>query len=217
LFALFSSGAGRSEDSRIPGHRLHLAHDRAFYYADDIEANPPGDNVKLSLAFQREVIHHLIPTIQPDVIHCYDWMAGLIPAAAKRIGIPCLFTIYDIRSTRIPLWLVEDMGIDVAGFWENLFYQRMPGSYEETRKFNPVDFLLSGIYAADYVNAASMRFAAEVFVRRNSSNTDAFRQLLRKKCEGGCGSADFSGNQTVQEHIGIYRNLLRGVAFSSAN
>ncbi|MEJ2166905.1 MAG: response regulator, partial [Desulfobacterales bacterium] len=30
---------------------------------------------------------------QPDLIHCCDWMTGLIPAAARFYKIPCLFTV----------------------------------------------------------------------------------------------------------------------------
>jgi hypothetical protein len=36
--------------------------------------------------------------------------------------------------------------------------------YEETGENNPVDLLLSGIHAADYVEAASLGFASEVLV-----------------------------------------------------
>ena len=107
--------------------------------------NRDGENVKISIALQREIIHHLIPMIEPDLIHCHDWMTGLIPAAARCMGIPCLFTVYDIRTKQIPLWRIEDMGIDTASFWESLFYHRMPNYYEETREVNPVDLLLSGI------------------------------------------------------------------------
>ena len=63
-----------------------------------------GDgNLKLALAFQREVINHVIPDVQPDLIHCNDWMTGLIPAAARRMGIPCLFTVHNIHTHKLTL------------------------------------------------------------------------------------------------------------------
>ena len=78
--------------SRMSSERIHLAEDRCFYYRDHVYSRGDG-NAKLALAFQREVINHVIPEVQPDLIHCNDWMTGLIPAAARRMGIPCLFTV----------------------------------------------------------------------------------------------------------------------------
>jgi hypothetical protein len=40
------------------------------------------DNIRIALAFQREVINRIISEVQPDLIHCYDWMTGLQQAMA---------------------------------------------------------------------------------------------------------------------------------------
>jgi len=208
LFSFFSARDDRSGCSDIPRNRLHLVRDRIFYYADDIDVNRDGENIKISIALQREIIHDLIPMIQPDLIHCYDWMTGLIPAAARFLGIPCLFTVYDIRSKQVPLSRIEDMGIDAAYFWEYLFYHRMPVCYEETRETNPVDLLLGGILAADYVNAASLGFASEVLICQTGDDKTALRQLLRAKCQRGCVSCKYKGSPDTREYIDIYNALL---------
>ena len=216
VFSFLCASHDKSDCSDIPGNRLHLARDRFFYYTDDVDVNRDWDNIKISLAFQREIIQHLIPMIQPDLIHCHDWMTGLIPAAAGRLSIPCLFTVYDIRSKKIPLWQIEDMGIDTAYFWESLFYDRLPVYYEETRETNFVDLLLSGIYAADYVNAASMGFMSEIFNCRKGPNKDAFRQLLAQKYKSGCLSASYKHVPGTREYIALYNGLLRNFAIKSA-
>lgn len=219
LFSFLSAGDHRSLCSDIPANRLHLARDRVFYYADDIDVNCDWDNIKISLAFQREIINHLIPMIQPDLIHCHDWMTGLIPAAAWQLNIPCLFTIYDIRSKKIPLWRAEDMGIDMAYFWEDLFYDRMPAYYEETRQTNFVDLLLSGVYAADFVDGASLGAASEILFCQSPKeyNKSTFRQLLAEKFKNGsvsCGN--FTDDLNSQEYINLYEKLLREFATESA-
>jgi starch synthase/alpha-amylase len=114
LFSFFAALGNNSDCSDIPRNRLHLVRDRIFYYSDDIDVNRDGENIKISIALQREIIHHMIPMLQPDLIHCHDWMTGLIPAAARRLGIPCLFTVYDIHSKQIPLCRIEEMGVDAA-------------------------------------------------------------------------------------------------------
>ena len=72
----------------LPVDRVHLAQDRAFFHSKIIDLNSEKDNLKIALAFQREVINQIIPRIQPEIIHCCGWMTGLIPAAGRKLGIP---------------------------------------------------------------------------------------------------------------------------------
>lgn len=148
--------------SRLPDTRIHLAEDRCFYYRDAVYSNYQNENPRLALAFQREVINNIIPTVNPDLIHCNDWMTGLIPAAARRLGIPCLFTVHNIHTHHVTLAQIEDAGIDAAEFWPYLYYTRVPRSYEETRGSNPVDLLTSGIFAAHFINTVSPTFLDEI-------------------------------------------------------
>ena len=154
IFANRSRKEKAGESIKLPCDRVHLAEDRTIFYSKPISSNSEWENIKISLAFQREVINQIIPIVQPYLIHCFDWMTGLIPAAAKKIEIPCLFTVQKFYSARSLLSCVEDIGIDAAVFWQNLFYDRYPGSYEQTRDTNPLDLLLSGILAANHVNTA---------------------------------------------------------------
>ena len=124
----------------VPEERIHLA------------------NVKISLAFQREVINNIVPKIQPDLIHCNDWMTALIPAMARQLGIPCLFTVHNIHTVKCTLSEIEDRGIDGALFWQNLYFEHYPTTYEQTRDSVPVDFLTSGVFAAHFVNTVSPQF-----------------------------------------------------------
>jgi len=144
---------------RIGEERIHLAEDRIFYHRDEVYSS---ENVHMALAFQREIINHIIPQVKPDLIHCNDWMTGLIPPLAKRLGIPCLYTIHNIHTEKMTMAGIEDRGIDVADFWNHLYFERPPFSYEESRDNNNVDFLASGIFASDHVNTVSTTFLYEV-------------------------------------------------------
>ena len=61
---------------KMPDDRIHLAEDRAFYYINRVYSSYGEENIKLSLAFQREVINNIVPRVQPDLIHCNDWMTS---------------------------------------------------------------------------------------------------------------------------------------------
>ena len=174
--------------SSMPEERVHLAEDRAFYYLNRVYSNYGGENIKIAIAFQREVINNIVPHVRPDLIHCNDWMTGLIPAMARQLNIPCLFTLHNIHTVKSPLSHIEDRGIDAAYFWQHLYYENMACEYEETRESNPVDFLISGVFAAHFVNTVSPTFMTELVEGRHEFIEQPLKQELANKWDAGCAA-----------------------------
>ncbi|MBW1849825.1 MAG: glycogen/starch synthase [Deltaproteobacteria bacterium] len=170
----------------VPLDRVHLAEDSIFFHLKCVYSKHGSENTKIALALQREAINHIIPYVQPDLIHCNDWMTGLIPAVARQMGIPCLFTIHNVHTVRSPMSHIEDRGIDAASFWQHLFFERLPDSYDETRDSNPVDFLASGVFAAHFVNTVSPTFLKEVVEGRHSFVKEHLKEELYNKVATGC-------------------------------
>lgn len=171
--------------AKLPGDRIHLAEDRCFYYRDQVYHSHAVENMRLSLAFQREVINNILPRVKPDLIHCNDWMTGLIPAIAKRLKIPSLFTLHNIHSLRTTLEHIEDSGVDAAQFWPYLYYDRPPVNYEETRGKNKVDFLVSGVFSASFVNTVSPTFLKEIVRGQHPFVNQTLQQEIMRKVEAG--------------------------------
>ncbi len=184
----FVSNELRTYVSHLSNSRIHLAEDRIFYYRDTVYSNYDAESIRVSLAFQREVINNIIPLVRPDLIHCNDWMTGLIPAFARRMGIPCLFTVHNIHTHKVTLDHIEDRGIDSAEFWRNLYYARPPFNYEETRSTNPVDLMTSGVFASHYINTVSPTFLDEVTKGYHSFIPANLRQEIIAKADSGCAS-----------------------------
>ncbi len=174
--------------SIMPDDRIHLAEDRNFFYLANVYSNYQADNAKIALAFQREVINNIIPRVKPDLIHCNDWMTGLVPAFARKLGIPCLFTVHNIHTIKLLLAEIEDRGIDAAFFWQHLYYMRMAYTYERTREYNPVDLLTSGIFAAHFVNTVSPTFLLEIVEGRHDFVDPPIRQQLSNKFYADCAA-----------------------------
>jgi starch synthase/alpha-amylase len=174
--------------SKIPQDRIHLAEDRAFFYLNQVYSYYGAENIKLALAFQREVINNVVRRVQPDLIHCNDWMTGLIPAMSRQKGIPCLFTIHNVHTVKTTLGFVEDRGIDAAEFWQNLYYDQIAAHYEHVRDYNPVDLLTSGIFAAHFVNVVSPTFLHEIVNGRHEFIEDPIRRELTNKYYANCAS-----------------------------
>jgi starch synthase/alpha-amylase len=186
LFEMLSRTEQANPSIKLPIDRIHLAEDRAFFYSNPINSKYERENIEIALDFQREVINQIAPRVQPDLIHCHDWMTGLIPAAAKEYELPCLFTVQNADSAKSLLSDVENKGIDAAPFWRRLFYDRFPGNYEETRDNNPLDFLLSGILAAHHVETASFLSLPNIVKGRSNIFYSCLRQVLAQKYDAGC-------------------------------
>jgi starch synthase len=146
------------------GHsrRLHLCQDREFFHRRSVYDGSQDSNLRAALAFQRDVIHYVMPRIRPDLIHCHDWMTGLVPAAARTMGIPSLFTVHNLHDVGATLHQIEDRGIDPGGFWSHLYFRNFPGNYDSNRDHNPISLLASGILAADHMNTVSSSFLDEL-------------------------------------------------------
>lgn len=173
----------------LPDARIHLAQDRIFYYRDHIYSGHHAEAMRIALTFQREVINHIIPVVRPDLVHCNDWMTGLIPAMARRRGIKSLFTIHNIHTREVPLAWVEEAGIDAAEFWMNLFLSGMPtDGYEHARAHLSVDLLTSGLFGAHFINTVSPGFLNEVVAGQHPMVSESVRQEIRNKAAAGCAS-----------------------------
>lgn len=153
-------------DSKL-SRRLYLCRDREFFYRRSVYDGSPEANRRAALAFQRDVIHNILPAVKPDIVHCHDWMTGLVPAAAKAMGVRSLFTIHNLHDEVTTMAEAEDRGIDAARFWENLHFRNYPASYEESRNGNPVSMMASGIHASDHVNTVSQSFLHEMMDGRH--------------------------------------------------
>ena len=135
--------------------RVHLASSRLFDTSNRVYGCTTDECLQRSLAFQREVINTIIPEVNPDLIHCNDWMTGLIPSFARILGIRSLFTVHNIHTVETTLERIEDYEIDTKPFWTNLYYTHLPSGYDESRRYNRVDLLASGIFGAHFINTVS--------------------------------------------------------------
>ncbi|MCB1049291.1 MAG: glycogen/starch synthase [Acidobacteria bacterium] len=174
--------------SKLPEERIHLAEDRIFYYRSKVYDNYAGVNLKLALTFQREVINNIIPRVNPDIIHCNDWMTGLIPPVARRQNIISLFTLHNIHTMRCHLEHIEEHGMDAREFYSYLYFDRPPQSFEESYKTNPVDLLVSGVFASDYINTVSPTFLREMVEGQHSFVKENLQREINNKFYNGRAS-----------------------------
>lgn len=188
---IFRNGKSDGNASAIcaaPESRVHLAEDCAFYRRTGAYHGSPDELRGAAIAFQREVINHIIPRVRPDIVHCNDWMTGLIPAACKKLGIKTLFALHNIHREATTLAEIESKGIDAGDFWNLLHYENYPSSFEECYHHNPVDPLSSAIQNADFVSTVSPTFLEEIIHNKHGRLPASIRWDLRMKIDSGYAS-----------------------------
>jgi hypothetical protein len=104
---------------------------------------------------------------------------------------------------------IEDRGIDAASFWQHLFYDRYPISYEETRETNPPDFLLSGIFAAQFVNLDGPALLSTKSKDQNHYAQVPLREVLVEKLNAGCVAANRTHPAKAQQYLDLYGKMLQ--------
>ena len=156
----------RELDLLVPlmhGKGIHLVNDSAFSHSQEVyaesEAHP---RTSRALAYQRHVINQLLDELQPDIVHCNDWMTALIPAAARDKGIRSVFTLHNVFTEMESPDAIDRAGIDVSRFMEHLYFERFPEPETDNWTDNRVDFTASAIHAADAINTVSVTFLDEV-------------------------------------------------------
>jgi glycogen synthase len=166
---------------------VHLVRDSAFVrLAEVYEDDPDHSRVRRAEALQRYIINQLLDAIRPDVVHCNDWMTGLVPAAAREKGIKSIFTLHNVFTEKETPENVNRSGMDVRKFFTSLYFEHFPNNPSWDWKYNRIDFTASGIHAADVVNTVSKTFLEEIVAGEfEEIIPSAIRHAIRAKYEAG--------------------------------
>jgi starch synthase len=90
----------------------------------------------------------------PDVVHCHDWQAGLVPAYLRFGGepVPTVVTIHNLAFQGLfPRTLLGALGLPPESF-----------SIHGVEYFDQISFLKAGLYYADALTTVSPSYAEEI-------------------------------------------------------
>ncbi|HYC57014.1 MAG TPA: glycogen/starch synthase [Candidatus Binatia bacterium] len=205
---------------RTLGRRgVHLVTDSAFSSLSDVygesDAHP---RIHRAQAFQRYIINELLGRLQPDVVHCNDWMTGLVPAAARAFGFKSLFTLHNVFTEYATPRDIDRSGIDVRRFHEFLYFRDFPTNTEANWTTNGVDFTATAVHASDVVNTVSPTFLEEIVAGEfETIIPPSVRHAMRSKHDAGralgiLNAPNDSDDPRINPHIQPYdiENVLAG-------
>ncbi len=136
--------------------------DNRYYFGRPYVYGLGGDEYERYCFFCRAVLNAL-PKIgfQPDVLHCHDWQAGMIPALHKiqykhipfYAGMRSIQTIHNLQYQGI--FGIKEIQ-DCLGLGDSLF------TYDKLEYYGMANFLKAGLIYADAITTVSRSYAEEI-------------------------------------------------------
>lgn len=113
----------------------------------------------------------------PDVVHCHDWQAGLVPAYLAYAKGPRPATVMTVHNLafqgKFSAELLEVLGLPAEAY-----------SLEELEYYGGISFLKAGLVFADHITTVSPTYAAEI---RTNLGGMGLGGLLRKRGDAVSG------------------------------
>ena len=119
-------------------------------------------------------------TWRPDIVHCHDWHAGLVPAYLRAAGapgtarVPSIFTVHNLAYQGFfPAALFRDLALPPEFF-----------AIDGVEFYGGVSFLKAGLFYADRLTTVSPTYAQEIQTPAFGWGLDG---LLRARADVLCG------------------------------
>jgi len=110
-----------------------------------------------------------VPDFEPDIIHCHDWQAGLVPAYVRYGGGPkTVMTVHNLAfQGHYPASIFGTLGLPPVAF-----------GIEGVEYFGGVGYLKAGLQCADAITTVSPTYAREILTVEDGMGLDG---LLRTR------------------------------------
>ena len=176
--------------------------DNLFYFTGD---KPYGDmqmDIEKFCYFSKAALA-ILPVIgfQPDIIHCHDWQAGLVPVFLKTLFAGQDFykdmkTIMTIHNLRFQGMTGMDRLMDMTGLHSDLFTEDKMGS------LGCGNMLKVGITYADKVTTVSETYAQEIQTDYFGEKLDALLRYRKEDLVGIVNGIDYDAyNPATDQQI----------------
>jgi starch synthase len=133
------------------------------------------------------VVRHLF---RPEIIHCHDWQAALVPVYARRyfagdpslMGVRILFTIHNLRFQG-RFW---EGALAQVGLGRDLFTSDLMEFYGD------VNFMKGAIAFSDAISTVSPTYAREIQTPEYGEGLDGFLRIRSERIFGILNGVDYS-------------------------
>ncbi len=145
-----------------------------------------------------EIAAGLLGGWRPDLVHCHDWQAGLLPYYLKRrdIRVPSVLTVHNIAFQGLtPMDRAGALGIDVADL-----------EAEGVEYWGNISALKAGLVFADRLTTVSPTYAEELMTPEFGMGLDGVLRARRADLSGILNGIDLEvWSPEVDAHIQPYK------------
>ncbi len=176
-------------------------HGVSYYFLDDPEyfdrdqlygvaGKDYPDNAERFAEFSGAAVEFCKQVWMPDVIHCHDWQAGLVPVLlrtryaedASLAGSPVVFTIHNMGyHGAFPREALKKIGLP-----ESLF------SIDAMEFYGKINFLKGALIFSDYLTTVSPKYAEEIKTPEYGHGLDGVVRERADRLAGILNGADYA-------------------------
>ncbi|WP_299044314.1 glycogen synthase GlgA [uncultured Tateyamaria sp.] len=146
---------------------------------------------------------------RPDLVHCHDWQAGLVPYYLRRdaVPVPSLLTIHNIAfQGLVPMDRAKALGIAQADL-----------TREGVEYWGQISALKAGLIYADHLTTVSPTYARELMTPDFGMGLDGVLRARRADLSGILNGIDLDvWSPSVDSHIRSYKTPRGKVANKAA-
>jgi starch synthase len=177
----------------LNGVQYFFVDDPGYFDRDQLYGTAQGDypdNAERFAEFSRAAIEVATHVWKPDVIHCHDWQAGLVPVLLRTqhdddpelCNIPVVLTIHNVGYQGV----FPREAMELAGLPASLF------SVNGLEFYDQVNYLKGGLLFADALTTVSRRYAQEIQTPEYGHGLEGVVSSRASRLTGILNGADYS-------------------------
>ncbi len=143
---------------------------------------------------------------QPDIIHCHDWHAGLIPYLLKKDPI---YAEDNFFKKTAAIFTIHNLAFQMGSNWWDLPLEKRDSGTDALPKIHSqtiekINFAKRAIIFSDAINTVSEKYAEELLTPESGQGLEKFLQARQKDFFGIINGIDYSVfNPTIDKNIPV--------------
>ena len=188
--AEYTVGVYRAVERNVPYFLADCPplYDRAGLYGDPGGDDYPDNHLRFAV-LARVALTMIRDVFRPDVIHCHDWQAALVPILKRTLfagdptfmGMPVVLTIHNLGYQGLfPKTALAEIGLDSSFFTPELL-----------EYYGKVNLLKGGIVTSDAITTVSPTYAREIQSPELGFGLDGVLGTRREAIHGILNGVDY--------------------------
>ena len=182
-----------SEAGTFEGVRYYFVDDAEYFQREKLYGDKSGDyadNARRFGELSRAAIEFAKQVWMPDVLHCHDWQAALVPIYLRTIyardraleHLPVVFTVHNLGYQGLfPRTTLADVSLP-----ESLF------RIDALEYYGKINLLKGGLLFADYITTVSRKYAKEIQTAEYGCGLEGVIQSRGNRVSGIVNGVDYT-------------------------